>query len=71
MDGDKHNAMQLAVLVDDLMTISELLARGVRPSPHDFLQALEQNSKAVLELFLKYGYKINDPIRDDYPPPLA
>lgn len=65
MDSDKYKALQSAIEADDLMAISDLLAQGVKPSPHDFVQALRQRSTAVLQLFLMNGHNINERVRDD------
>jgi len=66
-----ENAMEIAVKNEDLLEVADLLSRNVKPTRDDFIYAVQEKSYAILELFLKDGYNINEPFRTDYPPPLA
>ncbi|KAJ9638605.1 hypothetical protein H2204_004081 [Knufia peltigerae] len=63
--------METAVKNEDLFAIIDLLNQGIKPTKHEFVNAVEQKSYSILELFLDDGYELNEPLRDDYPPPLA
>lgn len=63
--------MKIAVEEESFLDIVDLLKEGTKPTKNDFVRAVEKKSFHILELFLKGGYNINEPVRDDYPPPLS
>jgi hypothetical protein len=70
-EQDKQKAMRVAVENEDLMTVSYLLTKGIKPTSDDFVNAVKKISYPILQIFLDDGYEINTPHRDDYPPALA
>ncbi|KIW81224.1 hypothetical protein Z517_04249 [Fonsecaea pedrosoi CBS 271.37] len=70
-DRDKHEALRFAIKANALVTVNYLLHNNVKPSVFDFEEAVKQCSYPILELLLSSGFNINEPIREDSPPPLA
>jgi hypothetical protein len=67
MEQENHEKMKVAVKEDDFLIVSDLLSAGLKPTLFDLIQAVENKSFPILELFLQHGYDINKPLRTDYP----
>jgi len=70
-EQDKQDALRVAVQDEDVILVSCFQTEGIKPTSDDFLGALGKASHPILEMFLKNGYDINSPLRDDFSPPLA
>jgi len=70
MEQDDQTALRIAVESENLLSVSDLLEKGIKPSIEDFVCAIRQRSYPMLQLLLLNGYQINQQLRDDYPPPL-
>ncbi|OAG44162.1 hypothetical protein AYO21_01619 [Fonsecaea monophora] len=68
---DQYERMKFAVQNDELMEVLDLLNEGAKPTMTDFVQAIQNKSFPILELFLNDGFDIKKQARDDYPPPLS
>lgn len=67
-EGEKHDALRIAVENNDLTIVDCLLANNTKATAFDFAKAVEQCSYPILELLLSSGFDINTPMREDYPP---
>ncbi|KIW85352.1 hypothetical protein Z517_00742 [Fonsecaea pedrosoi CBS 271.37] len=68
---DQYERMKFAVRNDEFMEVLDLLNEGAKPTMTDFVQAIQNKSFPILELFLNDGFDINKQVRGDYPPPLS
>jgi hypothetical protein len=60
-----------AIKRDDVQFIKELLDRGLPMDPLYALEAVNAKAKDALEVFLKNGWNINQPMSELKPPVLG
>ncbi|KAJ5494929.1 hypothetical protein N7539_000045 [Penicillium diatomitis] len=68
---DFYAIMIEAIKRDDVQFIKELLVRGLPMDPLYALEAVNANAKDALEVFLKNGWNINQPMSELKPPVLG
>lgn len=68
---DCYAIMIEAIKRDDVQFIKELLDRGLPMDPLYALEAVNAKAKGALEIFLKTGWNINQPMSELKPPVLG